>query len=25
MKLGGGMQQAPERGQDGVGLNPLKR
>lgn len=25
MKLGGGMQQAPERGQDGVELNPLKR
>ena len=25
MKFGGGMQQAPERGQDGVGLNPLKR
>lgn len=25
MKLGGGMQQAPECGQDGVGLNPLKR
>lgn len=25
MKLGGGMLQAPERGQDGVGLNPLKR
>lgn len=25
MKLGGGMQQATERGQDGVGLNPLKR
>lgn len=25
MKLGGGMQQALERGQDGVGLNPLKR
>lgn len=25
MKLGGGMQQAPERGQDGVGLNALKR
>lgn len=25
MKLGGGMQQAPERSQDGVGLNPLKR
>lgn len=25
MKLGGGMQQAPERAQDGVGLNPLKR
>lgn len=25
MKLGGGMQQVPERGQDGVGLNPLKR
>lgn len=25
MKLGGGMQQAPERGQGGVGLNPLKR
>lgn len=25
MKLGGGMQQAPEGGQDGVGLNPLKR
>lgn len=25
MKLGGGMQQAPERGQDGVGLNLLKR
>ena len=25
MKLGGGMQQAPERGQDGVGSNPLKR
>ena len=25
MKLGGGMQQAPERGQDGEGLNPLKR
>lgn len=25
VKLGGGMQQAPERGQDGVGLNPLKR
>ena len=25
MKLGGGMQQAPERGQDGVGVNPLKR
>ena len=25
MKLGGGMQQAPERGQDGVGLNSLKR
>lgn len=25
MKLVGGMQQAPERGQDGVGLNPLKR
>ena len=25
MKLGGGMQQAPERGKQGVGLNPLKR
>ncbi|MDO5532138.1 c-type cytochrome biogenesis protein CcmI [Sutterella sp.] len=25
MKMGGGMTAAPERGQDGVGLNPLQR
>jgi len=25
MKMGGGMSAAPEMGEDGVGLNPLKR